>query len=123
MVLSRAAFRRLVEESLRSLPSAFRRKLENVEIVVEDWPTPEDLRRAGVEPGGTLLGLYTGVPLLQRGTWYGGVLPDRITLFRRSLQALCQTRRELKRQIQITLMHEIGHHFGLGEEELEEVEG
>lgn len=123
MVLSREAFRRLVEESLRSLPPAFRRKLENVEILVEDWPTPEDLQRAGVEPGRTLLGLYTGVPLLQRGTGYGGVLPDRITLFQRPLQALCQTQRELKRQIRITLMHEIGHHFGLSEEELEEVEG
>lgn len=123
MVVSRAAFRRLVEEALEQLPPAFRQKLENVEIVVEDWPTPEDLRRAGVGPGRTLLGLYTGVPLFQRGTWYGGVLPDRITLFQRPLQALCQTRQELRRQIQMTLLHEIGHHFGFSEEELEEVEG
>lgn len=123
MVVSREAFRCLVEEAIERLPPPFRRRIENVEIVVEDWPAPEDLRGAGVEPGEALLGLYTGIPLFKRGTWYGGVLPDRIALFKQPLQAMCHTRQELRRQILITLMHEIGHHFGLSEEEMEEVEG
>lgn len=120
MVLSEGEFRRLVGRAVRGLPAEVLRRLDNVEVVVEERPTAEELETAGVEPGGTLLGLYTGVPLTQRGTWYGGVLPDKITLFQRPIQEMCRTRREVIRQIRITLMHEIGHHFGLGEDELAE---
>jgi len=122
MVLSREAFQSLVDWAIRSLPERFLERLENVEVVVEDEPSEEDLRAAGVEPSGTLLGLYSGVPLAERGSFYGNVLPDRITLYRRPIQALCRNRGELKAKIREVLMHEIGHHFGLTDEELEEIE-
>lgn len=122
MVVSREVFRLLVEQAIRTLPPRFLERLENVDVVVEDQPSEEDLQAAGVEPPNILLGLYSGVPLAERGSWYGNVLPDRIILYQRPIQALCRDRRELKRQIREVLMHEIGHHFGFTDEELEEIE-
>ncbi len=118
MVLSRALFRRLVEEAIRSLPREFARRLANVEVVVEESPTPEDLQQAGVSRGGTLLGLYLGVPLSERGSGYGNVLPDKIILFQRPILTLCRSPREVREEVRKTLVHEIGHHFGLSEREL-----
>jgi predicted Zn-dependent protease with MMP-like domain len=120
MVLSREQFTRLVAEAIERLPPRFRERMQNVEVVVEEAPTREDLAGAGVPEGGTLYGLYQGVPLPDRGTWYGNVLPDRIVLFQRPIQARCRTRWEVRREIRTTLVHEIGHHFGLGEAELRE---
>jgi predicted Zn-dependent protease with MMP-like domain len=116
--LSRAEFEKLVAQAVDSLPPNFLAKLENVEVVVEREPTEEDLEQAGVEPGGTLLGLYQGVPQTERGTWYGNMLPDRIIIYQRPLEAVARDRREIRKEIRITLMHELGHHFGLGEDEL-----
>jgi predicted Zn-dependent protease with MMP-like domain len=118
--LSRAEFEKLVAQAVDSLPPNFLAKLENVEVVVEREPTEEDLEQAGVEPGGTLLGLYQGVPQTERGTWYGNMLPDRIIIYQRPLEAVARDRREIRKEIRITLMHELGHHFGLGEDELSE---
>jgi len=122
MVLSRQTFKRLVEEAIRSLPPPFLARLRNVDVVVEEHPTVQELSAAGVEPPDTLLGLYTGVPLTERGSWYGNVLPDKITLYQRPMQALCRSRQELRQKVREVLMHEIGHHFGLTDRELEEVE-
>jgi predicted Zn-dependent protease with MMP-like domain len=116
--LSRGEFQRLVTRAVASLPPGFRARLQNVEVLVEDEPTDEDLELAGVEPGGTLLGLYHGVPQSERGTWYGSILPDRIVIYQRPIEAAARNRREIQKEIRITLMHEIGHHFGLGEDEL-----
>ncbi len=120
MVLSRQEFRRLVSEAIASLPPHVAERLQNVEVVVEDRPTREELAMAGVEPRETLFGLYTGTPLTERGSWYGLVLPDKITLYQRSIEEVCRTKREVREQIRTTLMHEIGHHFGLSEDELGE---
>ena len=118
--LSRAEFEKLVAQAVESLPPRFLERLENVEVVVEGEPTREDLEHAEIEPGRTLFGLYQGVPQTQRGTWYGSVLPDRIVIYQRPIEAVARTRREIRKEIRITLMHEIGHHFGLGEDELSE---
>ena len=118
--LSRAEFEKLVTQAVESLPPRFLERLENVEVMVESAPTREDLEDAGIEPGRTLFGLYQGVPQTQRGTWYGSVLPDRIVIYQRPIEAVARTRREIRKEIRITLMHEIGHHFGLGEDELSE---
>lgn len=122
VVLSRQTFKRLVEEAIRSLPPPFLARLRNVDVVVEEQPTAQELSAAGVEPPDTLLGLYTGVPLTERGSWYGNVLPDKITLYQRPIQALCRSRQELRQRVREVLMHEVGHHFGLTDRELEEVE-
>ncbi len=118
MVLSRQEFRRLVSEAIASLPPMVLARMENVEIVVQDRPTVEELALAGIEPPETLFGLYTGTPLTERGTAYGLVLPDKITLYQRSIEEVCRTKREVREEIRTTLMHEIGHYFGLSEDEL-----
>jgi predicted Zn-dependent protease with MMP-like domain len=118
--LSRAEFRGLVSRAVRSLPPKLLAHLENVEVVVEDRPSKEDLESAGIEEGETLFGLYQGVPQTERGSWYGIVLPDRIVIYQRPIEAIARSRRGVFKEIRITLMHEIGHHFGLSEEELSE---
>lgn len=119
-VLSRQEFRRLVSQAIASLPPLVVERLENVEVVVMDRPTREELTMAGIEPPETLFGLYTGTPLTERGSWYGMVLPDKITLYQRAIEEVCRTKRQVREQIRTTLMHEIGHYFGLSEDELEE---
>jgi predicted Zn-dependent protease with MMP-like domain len=118
--LSRAEFERLVAQAVDALPPKVARHLENVEIVVEDAPTPEELESAGQDPDETLLGIYQGVPQSQRGSWYGSVLPDRIILYQRPIEAAARTKPGIRREVHITLLHEIGHHFGLDESELAE---
>ncbi len=118
MHLPRTEFERLVEQAIAALPERFASHLENVEVVVEDFATPEELESVGIGPRGTLLGLYQGIPQNQRGSWYGNVLPDRIVLYQRPIESMSRDRREVRRQIGITLRHEIGHHFGLREDEL-----
>jgi predicted Zn-dependent protease with MMP-like domain len=120
MRLGRAEFEKLVAQAAESLPEHFLRRLENVDVVVEDEPTAEDLELAGVERDGMLLGLYHGVPQSQRGPWYGNILPDRIVIYQRPIEAVARDRREIRKEIRITLMHEIGHHFGLAEDDLAE---
>lgn len=120
MRLSRTEFEKLVGRAVQSLPPKFLERLENVEVVVEDEPTDEDLELAGIEPGGTLLGLYQGVPQSERGSWYGNILPDRIVIYQRPTEEVAGNRREIREEIRITLMHEIGHHFGLDEDALSE---
>jgi predicted Zn-dependent protease with MMP-like domain len=112
-------FYELVERALEGLPPELAELLDNVAIVVDDWPeystplVPDD-------PDGTLYGLYEGVPLTQRGAGYYGALPDKITIFRGTLERDFP-REELEEQIRITVVHEIAHHFGFDEDRLEEL--
>jgi predicted Zn-dependent protease with MMP-like domain len=108
---SRRQFERLVLEAIGELPSSFRDRLENVAIVVEEWPDRDG-------PDGDLLGLYQGTPLADRGLGYHLVPPDRIVIYRRPILALCATRAEVIREIRDTVRHEVGHYFGLPESDL-----
>ncbi len=108
-------------EALDSLPEEFARYLENVEVVVADRPTREHLRDAGLRRPRDLLGLYNGVPLTER-LEYGALFPDRVTLFRRPILALCRTREEARAEIRRTLIHEIAHHFGISDDRLDELD-
>ena len=112
-------FHELVERALEGLPPELSELLDNVAIVVDDWPgysTP--LVADG--PDDTLYGLYEGVPLTQRGAGYHGTLPDKITIFRGPLERDF-TRGELEEQIRITVVHEIAHHFGISDDRLREL--
>lgn len=120
VALSRQEFRQLVAQAIASLPPLVIERLTNVEVVVKDRPTPEELAMAGTGPAETLFGLYAGTPLSERTSAYGMVLPDKITLYQRSIEEVCRSQREIAAQIRTTLLHEIGHHFGLSEDELEE---
>ena len=112
-------FYQLVERTLDGLPPELSELLDNVAIVVEDWPDHSALN-ASDGPDDTLYGLYEGVPLTERGDTYYGVLPDRITIFRGPLERDFRAE-ELEEQVRITVVHEIAHFFGLGEERLEEL--
>ncbi|HEY8476558.1 MAG TPA: metallopeptidase family protein [Chloroflexota bacterium] len=117
--MSRRRFERVVAEAIAALPPEFRRRLQNVAVVVEDRPSVETLRQLGLPPGETLFGLYEGTPLGQRGTGYTLATPDRITIYREPLLTECATERELIDEIKATVLHEIAHHFGLRDDELD----
>lgn len=123
MRLSKDEFEKLVSKALKELPKNFRDRLENVVVVVEDDPPTEILRVLGLRSPRRLLGLYQGVPLKHRGIRYGNVLPDQIVIYQRPIETLARTRQDLLRQIRQTVMHEIGHFFGLAESDLREIEG
>ena len=112
MKMSRGEFEDLVSEALDTVPPRLTKLMQNVVIVVEDDSPPQV---------GTLLGLYEGVPLTERGDTYAGFLPDRITIFRHPLLAICDTRDDLVREVRVTVVHEIAHHFGIGDERLHEL--
>lgn len=118
----RARFAQLVQEALASVPEPFRSRLDNVAVVVAEEPDPEQLERLGYPPDTTLLGLYEGTPLGQRGAAYHLAVPDRITIFRRPILALCATPEDVRREVRATVVHELAHYFGIGDEELEALE-
>ncbi len=121
--MRREEFERLVAQALEELPDEFRRRLDNVEVVIADWPTQEQRQRAKIGPGRTLLGLYEGVPLTKRDGGYHLVLPDKITIFQGPVEAICRSEEEIKERVGETVRHEIAHHFGIGDERLEELRG
>jgi len=112
-------FYELVEQALEGLPPELSELLDNVAIVVDDWPDYSTPLVDG-HPDATLYGLYEGVPLTERGAGYYGTLPDKITIFRGPLERDFR-RSALEEQIRITVVHEIAHHFGIGEDRLEEL--
>ncbi len=117
--LSRAEFEWAVARALDSLPPHIAAYLENVAVVVEEQPSEEELREVGLDPETeTLFGLYQGVSLPERGADYGLALPDRIVIYRVPLLQECETREELIQEIRDTVVHEIGHYFGLDEDDL-----
>ncbi|MFH1220033.1 MAG: metallopeptidase family protein [Candidatus Eisenbacteria bacterium] len=112
-------FRQVVTEAIEALPDEFKAKLDNVDVVVDDYPPPDALRR--LPRGRLLLGLYQGVPQKRRTTHYGLVLPDKITLFKRNIESICRSREQVYGQIRKTLLHEIGHHFSLSDKDLRDI--
>lgn len=114
-------FESLVAEALDTLPEEIARYMDNVEVVVAWRPTPTQLRGAKVRPNALLLGLYEGVPLTQRGVFYGFVPPDKITIFQEPLQRIARSKEDLKAKVRRTVIHEIAHHFGISDERLKEL--
>ena len=120
--MNQEEFNRLVIEALDDLPEEFRTKLENVDIVVEEYPTSAQLRKSGLKRGETLLGLYEGIPQTKRGSHYGMVLPDKITIFQKTIEAKCRIDVGVYAEIKRVLQHEIAHHFGISDARLREIE-
>jgi predicted Zn-dependent protease with MMP-like domain len=120
--MTREHFRRLVTEAITLIPKRFRREMKNLALVVEDEPDADLLEEMEIEPPDSLYGLYQGTPLPER-TWdYGNTLPDRITLYQRPIEEDCEDEDDIRAVIGETLIHEVGHYFGLSEEEIEEIE-
>ncbi len=105
----------MVAEAIDGLPEDFQKKLENIAIVVEDKPPPEIQSKY---KGRLLLGLYRGVPLPTRSVWSNYQFPDMITIYQRNIERICRTGEEIIHQVRKTVMHEIGHYFGMDEEDL-----
>ena len=120
--MDRSRFQRLVEEALREIPPRFRSAMQNVAVIVEDEPPPHILEEMEIEPPDSLFGLYQGTPLPERGWGYGNALPDRITLFQKPIEEGCEDEDEVRAVIGETLIHEVGHYFGLSEEEIDAIE-
>ncbi|MDI6844794.1 MAG: metallopeptidase family protein [Candidatus Saccharicenans sp.] len=110
--LSRERFQELVERALKNIPRRFVRQIKNVAVLVEDYPPP----------GQNLLGLYHGVPLKHRGSYYGNVPPDVIVLYKVPIESLCENEAQVQERIEEVLLHEIGHYFGMDERTLREIE-
>ena len=114
-------FEELVNEGIQAIPKGFLEKLENVDIVVEEEPTPEQLRKLKIRKGVFLFGLYEGVPQTKR--WgYGQVLPDKITIFKNPIEKIARSDEEIKKIVRDTVWHEIAHHFGMDEKRVKEAE-
>ena len=115
MWVSRERFQELVERAIEELPEFFKEKLENIAIVIEDVPPPDIQAKY---PGQMLLGLYQGVPLTERSVWSQYPYPDVISIYQRNIEAICRSEEEIVQQVRETVMHEIGHYFGMDEEKL-----
>lgn len=115
--MTREEFEKVVHKALDELPVEFTRELHNIEIVIEDKSAPHPYKDA------LLLGLYQGIPLSKRTHYYGfgGVLPDKITLFKKSIEAICRDEADMIEQIKRTLLHELGHYFGINDKRLREL--
>jgi predicted Zn-dependent protease with MMP-like domain len=111
-VVSAEQFEALVAEALDEIPDELFALIDNCVVLVEDWPPPDSPE---------LLGLYDGVPLTERGDFYGGVLPDRILIFREPILKLCATYADVVAEVHITVVHEVAHHFGIDDERLHEL--
>jgi predicted Zn-dependent protease with MMP-like domain len=114
-------FEQLVAQAIDRLPDEFHERLENIDIVVADTPTREQLKHLKGKRGNMLLGLYEGVPLTERTHGYGLVMPDKITIFQKPIEAMCRNDTQIVSEIRRVVRHEIAHHFGIDDDRLEEL--
>lgn len=119
--MKQEAFERLVAQALDDLPAEIQEQLDNVDVLVEDWPDPMTLRRAGVRHPVQLLGFYHGVPRTKRTHSYGLVLPDKIIIYRRPIEIRSRTAEEVRATVRRVVRHEIAHHFGISDARLREI--
>ncbi|MBZ1345449.1 MAG: metallopeptidase family protein [Candidatus Nealsonbacteria bacterium] len=121
MTIEKIEFEELVNEGIKAIPKRFLEKLNNIEIVIEDEPTPEQIRKLKLSKNSTIFGLYEGIPQTKR--WhYGQVLPDKITIFKNPIEEIARSEEEIKEIVKNTVWHEIAHHFGFDEKRIRELE-
>lgn len=119
--LERSEFRLLVREAVALIPQELLQRVHNVDIVIERRPTAMDRKAAGLGPGRLLLGLYHGIPITRRGENYNLVAPDKISIYQESIEAICETDEEIREQVRKTVLHELGHYFGIDDDRLHEL--
>ncbi len=120
--IDRDNFEKIVNKAILDLPEKVRNLLENVEIVIEDYPSEYQLKKLNKTSKYCLLGLYEGVPKTKRGAHYANVLPDKITIFQKNIERIAKSDKEIKKLVQKTVWHEIAHHFGFNEQQVRELE-
>ena len=121
MKISRRQFDQIVQQAIARIPEEFRRHLDNMIITVQARPSLDLLEEMGYEPDETLLGVYTGVPLTERSAIDPPLYPDAIYLFQEPLQEMCESIEALEEEIEITVVHEVAHYLGIGEDRLEDL--
>ena len=121
--MDKKSFEELVERAYSSIPEEFRKKIENVVITVEDYPTRDDLQTLKLRRDSLLLGLYRGVPLPKRSVWQVASFPDEIVIYQKDIERICRNEREIEDKVNEVLIHEIGHYFGLSDREIYELMG
>jgi predicted Zn-dependent protease with MMP-like domain len=114
-------FEGLVTQAIESLPQEFQERMENVDIIIADRPTPGQARSLRGRPGEILLGLYEGVPLTRRGDHYDIVMPDKISIFQKNIERVCRNDDEIIAEVRKVVIHEIAHHFGISDARLDEL--
>jgi predicted Zn-dependent protease with MMP-like domain len=115
--MERVKFEEYVTEAVKDLPKFFKKKMENISIIIEDFPSIDVQNQMHHGPYG-LLGLYQGIPYTKRNTWYSNVMPDKIIIYQKPIERIAVTEEEIKDLVRKVVMHEIGHYYGLSEEEL-----
>jgi predicted Zn-dependent protease with MMP-like domain len=120
--MKREKFENLVEEVLKSLPKKFKKYLDNIAFIVEDRPGREIYSQTRTSPFSSILGIYHGVPLKHRGPFYGNVPPDVIVIYKEPIERFCHDEEAIREKIKEVVLHEIGHYFGLKDEELKDIE-
>lgn len=123
--MTRERFRRIVAQALDSLPAHFRQRVHNVAVLVEDYPpgqrTGRKRPRASARPRDLLMGVYVGIPQTEKSVFDVPSGPDHIVLYQKNIEAVCRNEREVRDEIRLTVMHELGHYFGMDEEQLKDV--
>jgi len=119
--MNKDKFEQLVREGIEAIPKRFLEKLDNVDVVIEDEPSPEQIKKLRLRKEAKLFGLYQGVPQTKR-RYYTWVMPDKITVFQKPIESVCSTDGQIKEQVKNTVWHEIAHHFGMDEERVRRVE-
>jgi len=119
--MTQEKFEEIVKDGIKAIPEKFLEKLDNVDIVIEDEPTPYQLSKLRARKSSIIFGLYEGVPQTKRGP-YGQVLPDKITIFKKPIERMARTEEEIKEMVKNTVWHEIAHHFGMDEKRVREAE-
>ncbi|HEU4798212.1 MAG TPA: metallopeptidase family protein [bacterium] len=121
MKLARRKFEALVARALDALPELIGERMDNVDVVIEEWPAREQYQRLGLQPDEWLFGLYEGTPLLERGITSDPLLPDKITIFKGPLEEACENEDQVAEEIRRTVVHEVAHHFGIDEDRLRDL--
>lgn len=120
--MKREKFEKLVEEALAQLPKKFRKYIENLAVIVEESPPREVYRQTRTSPYSIILGLYHGVPFKHRGPYYGNLPPDVIVIYQSPILKMCHSEEDIKQKVKEVVFHEVGHYFGLSDEDLREIE-
>lgn len=120
--MTKSEFEKLVQEGIDQIPEKFRKKLDNVVIIVEEEPNETQLQKLNLSKNALLFGLYQGIPQIRRGLGYSAVSPDKITIFQKSIEAIARSETEIRQMVKNTVWHEIAHHFGTSEKRVREIE-
>jgi predicted Zn-dependent protease with MMP-like domain len=120
--MDRQQFEKLVDRAIEALPEEFKSKLENIDVLVEDWPSPQQINKLKLRNKAQLLGLYEGIPQTKRDSGYNMVLPDKITIFQKPIESECRSDKEIEAEIGRVVQHEIAHYFGIGDATLYKIE-